>query len=65
VSTTTSTDQARAAFATVGSLARAITVGLGLRPAWSVVDVVVQDEYTHDVVLQAAADGPALVLDCT
>jgi hypothetical protein len=37
-----------------------------LAPPWAVVDVVVQDEFTHDVVF--APDGgarDAIVLDCT
>jgi len=34
------------------------------RPAWKVIDVVVQDEYTHDVVL-GTGDGRWLVLDVT
>ncbi|HVV85985.1 MAG TPA: hypothetical protein VHE35_23155 [Kofleriaceae bacterium] len=63
--TTPSLDDLRARFAACGSLAEAILAGLALAPAWSVVDVVVQDEFTHDVVLAAAAGGPAIVLDCT
>ncbi|MBK9035124.1 MAG: hypothetical protein IPL61_28315 [Myxococcales bacterium] len=50
------------------TLADAIVVGLRLAPPWSVVDVVVQDEFTHDVVFASDGDGdggPALVLDCT
>ena len=60
-------EEAKRAFEACGSLAAAIRAGLALAPAWSVVDVVVQDEYTHDLVFQAdgAPDGPALVLDCT
>lgn len=34
------------------------------RPPWSVVDVVVQDEYSHDVVL-GSKDGRWAVLDAT
>ena len=54
--------------ATLSSLHQALRWGLAQRPAWAVVDVVVQDEFTHDVVL--AADGSSardavLVLDCT
>ncbi len=57
----------RARFAACGSLAEAIVVGLRLTPPWSVVDVVIQDEFTHDVIVQADGEraGPALVLDCT
>lgn len=59
-------DDVRARFAACGSLAEAIVAGLRLAPPWSVVDVVVQDEFTHDVIVQAeGAAGPALVLDCT
>lgn len=57
-------DDLRARFAAAGSLATAIRIGLAERPAWQVVDVVVQDELTHDVIF--ASDGPeAIVLDCT
>lgn len=52
-------------FTGCATLADAIVVGLRHRPAWSVVDVVVQDEYTHDVIFQGAPDGPAIVLDAT
>jgi len=31
----------------------------------SIVEVVHQDEYTLDVILQATPGGPAVVLDCT
>ena len=55
----------RARLAAAGSLATAIRVGLAAEPAWMVVDVVVQDEFTHDVIFAAAPDGPAIVLDCT
>lgn len=59
-------DPALAALRGCGSLASAIVAGLRLRPAWSVVDVVVQDEFTHDIVM-APDDGgaAAIVLDCT
>lgn len=59
---------ARAALAGCGTLAEVIRAGLALRPAWTIVDVVVQDEFTHDVIVApegAGADGPVLVLDCT
>lgn len=64
-------DDLRARFAACGTLAEAILVGLRAAPPWEVADVVVQDEYTHDVVFQGGPpgatrpDGPALVLDCT
>lgn len=58
-------DDLRARLAAGGSLASAILIGLAERPAWTVVDVVVQDEYTHDVIFAASPDGPAIVLDCT
>jgi hypothetical protein len=52
----------------LSSLHQALRWGLALRPAWSVVDVVVQDEYTHDVIFapDGSSSGDAvLVLDCT
>jgi len=58
-------DEMRRGFEGCGSLATAIRAGLARTPAWSVVDVVVQDEFTHDVVFQARPDGPAILLDCT
>ena len=61
-------DDLRARLAAGGSLAAAIRVGLAERPAWTVVDVVVQDEYTHDVIFApetGGGGGPAIVLDCT
>ncbi len=60
-----SLDDLRAQLAAAGSLATAIKVGVAAAPAWIVVDVVVQDEYTHDVIMQATPDGPVIVLDCT
>jgi hypothetical protein len=52
----------------LSSLHQALRWGLAQRPAWAVVDVVIQDEYTHDVIFAAdgtiAADA-VLVLDCT
>ncbi len=53
------------AFSKCGTLAEAILVGLREDPPWSVVDVVVQDEFTHDVIMAAAPDGRTVVLDCT
>lgn len=60
-------DAVRARFAACGTLADALVAGLRLSPPWAICDVVVQDEYTHDLVFQAdgAPDGPAIVLDCT
>ena len=53
-----------AVFSRCTSLADAIRAGLVLRPAWQVVEVVVQDEYTHDVIF--SGPGPeTVVLDCT
>jgi hypothetical protein len=52
-------------FRSCASLGDAILRGIALRPAWAVVDVIHQDEYTLDVILQATPDGPAVVLDCT
>ena len=47
------------------TLGDAIRAGLALAPPWSVVDVVVQDEFTHDVVFAPDAGAGAVVLDCT
>ncbi len=58
-------DDARARFAACSTLAEAIVTGLRLSPPWAVTDVVVQDEYTHDLVFQLDGGGPAIVLDCT
>jgi hypothetical protein len=60
-------DDIRTRFAACGTLAEAIVGGLRMSPPWAIVDVVVQDEYTHDLVFQAdgTPDGPAIVLDCT
>ena len=61
------TDVAAAAaqVARLPSLDAALRWGREQRPAWSVVDVVVQDEFTHDVILGIEAGAGALVLDCT
>ena len=59
----TAIDDVRARFAACSTLAEAILAGLALSPAWSVVDVVVQDEFTHDIVMSAGTE--AVVLDCT
>jgi len=55
----------RAELAAAGSLATAIRLGLAATPAWQVVDVVTQDEFTNDVVMEATPGGPVIVLDCT
>jgi hypothetical protein len=55
----------RARIAASGILASAIRIGLGEAPAWEIVDVVIQDEFTHDVVMAAPGIAPVLVLDCT
>jgi hypothetical protein len=47
------------------TLAQALRWGFAARPVWSVAEVVVQDEYTHDVVFTADGVPGALVLDCT
>ena len=45
-------------------LADALRFGFAQRPAWQVAEVIVQDEFTHDVVITGPA--PAyLVLDTT
>lgn len=57
-------------FARCGTLADAIRVGLAQRPALMVLAVVVQDEYTHDVVMGPAGATPGspgtfVLLDAT
>ena len=49
----------------LGTLARVLPWGLAVRPQWTVVDVVVQDEYTHDIILGTDGGAETLVLDCT
>jgi hypothetical protein len=49
----------------LGTLAKVLPWGLAQSPPWTVVDVVVQDEFTHDVILGAEGVKEALVLDCT
>jgi hypothetical protein len=58
---------AHAVLARCGSLADAIVAGLRLSPPWAVVDVVVQDEFTHDIVMAPDGDGARswIVLDTT
>ena len=46
------------------TLEELLQVGFAQRPAWDLVDVIVQDEYTHDVIVRGPA--PAfLVFDTT
>jgi hypothetical protein len=56
---------ARAQAATrLDSLEQLLRFGFAQRPAWELVDVIVQDEFTHDVIL--AGPAPAfLVFDTT
>lgn len=49
----------------LGTLARVLPWGLSHNPPWLVVDVVIQDEFTHDVMLGSEGDARAIVLDCT
>jgi hypothetical protein len=59
-------DEALARLGACATLADAIVVGLRLTPPWAVVDVVVQDEFTHDVTFAPDGGAPdAVVLDCT
>jgi hypothetical protein len=55
----------RGRIAESGILASAIRIGLREAPCWEVVDVVVQDEFTHDVVMAAPGVAATLVLDCS
>jgi hypothetical protein len=55
----------RAAIAAAGVLASAIPIVLRAAPPWDVAEIVVQDEFTHDVVLVSPGESRALVLDCT
>jgi hypothetical protein len=55
----------RARMESAGVLATAIRVGLAEAPLWMVVEVVIQDEFTHDVVMTAEGSAETLVLDCT
>ncbi len=54
---------ARAQLATrLATLEDVLRVGFAQQPAWQIVDVIVQDEFTHDVIVS----GPAyLVFDTT
>ena len=51
------------AAARLGSLADVLAFGFAQRPPWQLVDVVVQDEFTHDVILGSPA--AFLVFDTT
>jgi hypothetical protein len=57
--------RARVAAATrLGTLEDLLRFGFAQRPAWELVDVIVQDEFTHDVIVRGPA--PAfLVFDTT
>ncbi len=54
-------DDARDRFAACPTLADAIVAGLRLTPSWQVIDIVIQDEFTHDVIFAPAPSGPAIV----
>jgi hypothetical protein len=54
-----------AAFQRCATLSDAIVVGLAQRPELIVIEVVVQDEFTHDVIFGVPGGGPVIVLDCT
>lgn len=49
----------------LGTLAHVLPWGVAQRPQWVVVDVVIQDEYTHDVILAADGEQRTIALDCT
>ena len=49
----------------LGTLAQVLPWGLSQKPQWMVADVVIQDEYTHDIVLTQEGTQKALLLDCT
>ena len=59
---------ARAALATrLATLEDVLRFGFAQRPAWDLADVVVQDEFTHDVIVAigAGAAPAVLVFDTT
>jgi hypothetical protein len=60
---------ARAEAATrLDTLEDVLRFGFAQRPAWELADVIVQDEYTHDVIVDMIVPGPApafLVFDTT
>lgn len=49
----------------LGTLAQVRPWGLAQKPPWVVADVVIQDEFTHDIILAQAGTAKALILDCT
>ena len=54
--------------ARLDTLEDVVRFGFAQRPAWQLVDVIVQDEFTHDVVIATQTPGPApafLVFDTT
>lgn len=56
---------ARVALATrLDTLEDVIRAGFAQRPPWELLDVIVQDEFTHDVVVRGSADA-FLVFDTT
>jgi hypothetical protein len=65
---TAGVDPIETMFSRCGTLAEAIRAGLATVPPWVVAEVVVQDEYTHDVIFTpdgTATGDRAIVLDCT
>jgi hypothetical protein len=56
---------ARAALATrLATLEELLRFGFAQRPSWELVDVIVQDEYTHDVIIRGP-EPAFLVFDTT
>lgn len=49
----------------LGTLAQVLPWGVAQRPQWIVADVVIQDEFTHDIILTAEGEPQAIILDCT
>ena len=58
-------DELAAVVAAHRTLEDVVRWGLLRQPPAVIAEVVVQDEYTHDVIFQGATDGPAIVLDAT
>lgn len=50
--------------ARLGTLEELLRFGFAQRPSWELVDVIVQDEYTHDVVIRGP-EPAFLVFDTT
>lgn len=56
---------ARAAVATrLATLEELLRFGFAQRPSWELIDVIVQDEYTHDVIIRGP-EPAFLVFDTT